>query len=145
MPEEPPSFWFAGDRVYGAGNFYFWRPNVTWVGEAREITKKLPDKVSIRYSAAYGPKGDRWYDWLYCQMADLEAAEYSDTMIGIWTRGLLVRRNSADGDLRYLTTWCAQGTQLETLVQAEGTRWRIEEGFENAKNESGLDHNETHS
>jgi len=27
----------------------------------------------------------------------------------------------------------------------EGTRWRIEEGFETAKNELGLDHNETRS
>jgi SRSO17 transposase len=31
------------------------------------------------------------------------------------------------------------------LVRVEGTRWRIEEGFETAKNELGLDHNETRS
>ncbi|CDG39712.1 Mobile element protein [Asaia bogorensis] len=55
----------------------------------------------------------------------------------------MVRRNPADGDLRHFTTWRPQGTQLETLVQVEGTRWRIEEGFETAKNEFGFDHNET--
>ena len=78
-------------------------------------------------------------------MADLQASDYSDTLIGTWTRGLLVRRNPADGDLRYFTTWCPQGTLLKTLVRVEGTRWRIEEGFETAKNEFGLDHNETRS
>lgn len=30
-------------------------------------------------------------------------------------------------------------------MRVEGTRWRIEEGFETAKNEFGLDHNETRS
>lgn len=30
-------------------------------------------------------------------------------------------------------------------MQVEGTRWRIEEGFENDKNVFGLDHNETSS
>ncbi|WP_282813573.1 transposase, partial [Komagataeibacter intermedius] len=37
------------------------------------------------------------------------------------------------------------GTTPEKLVQVEGTRWRIEEGFRTAKNEFGLDHNETRS
>jgi len=34
---------------------------------------------------------------------------------------------------------------MQELVNVEGTRWRIEEGFETAKNEFGLDHNETRS
>jgi Transposase DDE domain len=45
----------------------------------------------------------------------------------------------------YFTTWCPKGTSIETLVRVEGNRWRIEEGFETAKNELGLDHNETRS
>ena len=31
------------------------------------------------------------------------------------------------------------------LVNVEGQRWAIEDGFETAKNELGLDHNETRS
>ncbi|WP_408869809.1 transposase [Gluconacetobacter tumulisoli] len=57
----------------------------------------------------------------------------------------MARHNPADGDLAYFTTWCPQETPLETLVHVEGTRWRIEESFETAKNEFGLDHNETRS
>ena len=37
------------------------------------------------------------------------------------------------------------GTGIETLVAVEGHRWAIEDSFETAKNELGLDHNETRS
>ena len=64
---------------------------------------------------------------------------------GVWTRGLLIRRNISDGELAYFTTWCPQGTGMDTLVRVEGHRWAIEDSFETAKNELGLDHNETRS
>ena len=64
---------------------------------------------------------------------------------GLWTRGLLIRRNIADGELAFFTTWCPAGTPIETLVEVEGQRWAIEDSFETAKNELGLDHNETRS
>jgi SRSO17 transposase len=37
------------------------------------------------------------------------------------------------------------GTTIETLVAVEGHRWAIEDSFETAKNEFGLDHNESRS
>ena len=64
---------------------------------------------------------------------------------GPWTRGLLVRRSLADGELAFSSTWCPAGTGIATLVEVEGHRWAIEDGFETAKNELGLDHNETRS
>ncbi|AFW01738.1 transposase [Gluconobacter oxydans H24] len=57
----------------------------------------------------------------------------------------MIRRNIADGDLACFTTWSPKGTTTQELVNVEGTRWRIEECFETAKNEFGLDHNETRS
>ena len=63
----------------------------------------------------------------------------------MWTRGLLIRRNIADGDLAFFTTWCPAQTPIETLVHVEGHRWAIEDSFETAKTELGLDHNETRS
>jgi SRSO17 transposase len=63
----------------------------------------------------------------------------------VWTRGLLIRRSLADQSLAFFTTWCPKGTPLEVLVRVEGCRWAIEDGFETAKNELGLDHNETRS
>ncbi len=60
-------------------------------------------------------------------------------------RGLLIRRHIANGDLAFFTTWCPAGTPIETLVSVEGYRWAIEDSFETAKNELGLDHNESRS
>ena len=58
---------------------------------------------------------------------------------------MLIRRNIVNGDLAYFTTWCPAGTSIQTLVSVEGHRWAIEDSFETAKNEFGLDHNESRS
>ena len=76
-------------------------------------------------------------------MADLDADEYRDGATGAWTCGLLVRRGLADGECAFFSTWCLASTPIETLVSVEGKRWAIEDAFETAKNELGLDHNET--
>lgn len=98
-----------------------------------------------RLSAGNGTKGARLHDWAYLELADLDADEYADGLSGTWTRGLLIRRHVADGDLAFFTTWCPAGTTMETLVGVEGHRWAIEDSFETAKNKLGLDHNETRS
>src|SRR6185369_7171411 len=72
----------------------------------------------------------------YLELADLEAAEYNETLAGLWTRGLLIRRNIADGDPAFFATWCPAGTAIETLVAVEGRRWAIEDSFETAKTNS---------
>ena len=83
--------------------------------------------------------------WAYCPLADLDGAAYDMSASGTWTRGLLIRRSLVDGELAYFTTWCPKGTSTESLVRVEGTRWRVEEGFETTKGELGLDHNESRS
>jgi SRSO17 transposase len=85
------------------------------------------------------------YDWAYLELADLDASEYNSTLTGKWTRGLLIRRSIADGDLAFFSTWCPKNTPMKKLVSVEGHRWAIEDSFEAAKNELGLDHNETRS
>ena len=92
-------------------------------------------------------RGYGWlYDWAYLELADLEAEDvgYAGSP-AVWTRGLLIRRSLADQSLAFFTTWCPQGTPLAVLVRVEGCRWAIEDGFETAKNELGLDHHETRS
>ena len=60
----------------------------------------------------------------------------------LWTRGLLIRRNIADGDLAYFTD-LVSGRDFEIQSQASRAhRWAIEDSFETTKNELGLDHNE---
>jgi SRSO17 transposase len=85
------------------------------------------------------------HDWCYLELADLEGEQSNHHSQVLWTRGLLIRRNIANGDLAYFTTWCPAGTSIKTLVSVEGHRWAIEDSFETAKNEFGLDHNESRS
>src|SRR5215212_3611700 len=161
---EVPFAWVAADSVYGVGdiemalrragkgyvlgvnaNHHFgsWGDKPLVAGAAEGIAQALPASAWARLSAGEGTKGPRLHDWTYCELADLDAAEYDDARAGSWTRGLLIRRNIADGDLAFFTTWCPAGTGVEALVRVEGHRWAIEDSFETAKNELGLDHNET--
>ncbi len=161
-----PFAWVAADSVYGVGDiemalrragkgyvlgvnansqFNSWIGKPPVAGTAAEIAEGLDPAAWQRLSAGKGTKGERLHDWAYLELADLEAAEYDKHSSGLWTRGLLIRRHVADGELAFFTTWCPAGTPIETLVQVEGRRWAIEDSFETAKNELGLDHNETRS
>jgi SRSO17 transposase len=114
-------------------------------GTAEGIAQALPASAWARLSAGEGTKGPRLHDWAYLELADIEAAEHDNGLSGLWTRGLLIRRSIADGELAFFSTWCPAGTGIAKLVKVEGHRWAIEDGFETAKNELGLDHNETRS
>ena len=161
-----PFAWVAGDSVYGVGSietalrragkgyvlgvnanhcFRSWGKPQAIAGTAKEIAEGLPENTWQRLAAGEGTKGERLHDWACLELADLDAAEYNNDRSGLWTRGLLIRRNIADGDLAFFSTWCPAGTPIEMLVKVEGRRWAIEDSFETAKNELGLDHNETRS
>ena len=163
---DAPFAWVAADTVYGVGDiemdlrragkgyvlgvasshhFGSWGNKPPLAGTAEDIAKGLDASAWKRLSAGEGTKGPRLHDWAYCELADMDAGEYDETRSGVWTRGLLIRRNIADGDLAFFTTWALAGTGIETLVKVEGHRWSIEDSFETAKNELGLDHNETRS
>ena len=58
-------------------------------------------------------------------------------------RWLLVRRDAADpGELAYHLAYGPEGTTTTELARVCDARWRIEEGFAQAKGELGLDHYE---
>src|SRR5579863_215545 len=166
LAADVPFSWVAADAVYGVGDveqalrrackgyvlgvrsdhlFGSWSGKPAVAGTAARIERDLEPGAWQRLSAGEGTKGARLHDWAYCELADLDADEYDETKSGVWTRGLLIRRNITDGDLAFFTTWCPAGTAIQTLVAIEGHRWAIEDSFETAKNELGLDHNETRS
>jgi len=124
-------------------NSWIGKPEVG--GTAEQIAGDFDPALWQRLSAGTGTKGERLYDWAYCELADLEADEYAADLSGLWTRGLLIRRSLTDGERAYFTTWCPASTPIETLVAVEGRRWAIEDAFETAKTELGLAHNETRS
>jgi SRSO17 transposase len=161
-----PFAFVAADSVYGTGAietmlrkagkgyvlgvaanrvFRSWGKPQLVDGTAAKIAQNLPQHLWRRLSAGEGTKGPRLHDWAYLELADLEAGQYNRALSGAWTRGLLIRRNLADGALAFFSTWCPKGTPIGKLVAVEGQRWAIEDSFETAKNELGLDHNETRS
>ncbi len=161
-----PFAWVVGDSIYGVGElemalrragkgyvlgasaahgFNSWGGKPAVAGTAAAIAQGLDASAWQRLSAGKGTKGDRMYDWAYLELADLDAGEHQRGSTGVWTRGLLIRRTIAEGAYAFFTTWCPAGTTLETLVKVEGQHWTIEDSFETAKAEFGLDHNESRS
>jgi SRSO17 transposase len=90
-----------------------------------------------RLAVAEGEKGPRVYDWA-CQ----RIVENQDQLPGrdAW---LLVRRSTTDPtELAYYLSNAPAESTLLTLAQVASTRYTIEQCFEEAKGESGLDHYE---
>ena len=86
----------------------------------------------VRLSAGDGAKGPRVYDW-----ALVEVRPISEPGKGYW---LLARRSLAKPEeLAYYVCYGPADTTLGELVRVAGTRWAIEECFEEAKGQVGLD------
>ena len=90
------------------------------------------------HAAGEGAKGLRLYDWARIGLPWVCGAD--------WERWLLIRRNRKDPTKRaYYLTFAPIGTTLAELAGAAGLRWTIEECFQRAKDDLGLDHCEARS
>jgi SRSO17 transposase len=95
---------------------------------ADELARSAPRKGWQRLSAGLGSKGHRLYDWLLLDP-------------GADTHQLLVRRSiSKPSELAYYICHTRNPVPLAELVRIAGSRWAVEETFQFAKNETGLDH-----
>jgi SRSO17 transposase len=101
---------------------------------AQDLIAAVEPEQWLRLNAGDGSKGKRLYDW---------------TRVPLWRWGwpanvgfwLLARRSRSDpGELAYYMCFAPADTSLVTLVRVAGCRWRVEEAFEQAKGEVGLDH-----
>ena len=142
--------WVVADEVYGDdGKLRRWleerrQPYVLTVAsnhrvwkDGRQITvealrQQLPSERWQRISAGDGTKGPRWYDWAYERFAQAQPPD--------WQRGILFRRSIHDPkEVAYYAVFAPQEAPLEEIVHAAGMRWAVEESFESAKGEVGLD------
>jgi SRSO17 transposase len=90
---------------------------------ARTLAKYLSEESWFRASAGKGSKGERLYDWTCVALPEL-----------------LVRRNIDDpSELAYYLAYGPKETPVEELIRIAGRRWTIEDCFERAKGEVGLD------
>jgi SRSO17 transposase len=99
---------------------------------ADTLAAALPAQAWKKISAGDGAKGPRLYHWARVAIRPLE-----DPAMGYW---LLVRRSLTDPtDMAYYLCYGPPSTPLRELVRVAGTRWAIEESFQSAKGQVGLD------
>lgn len=100
--------------------------------------QKIPPRKWQKLSCGAGAKGERLYEWAFVPFG--VPTEHGRC------KGFLVRRSLKNPDDRaYYFTHATKGTRVAQLVRVAGARWAIEECFEQAKQETGLDEYEVRS
>ncbi|WP_158853144.1 IS701 family transposase [Saccharothrix deserti] len=147
-----PFGWVTGDEAYGVDTkLRMWLESediahVLAVAKnsmvvTMQLTKVRVDRVIAelaedswtRMSCGDGAHGQRVYDWAVVDIRPLRLTER-----GHW---LLARRSLTDPtEIAYYVCFGPAGTTVDELVRVAGSRWAIEESFQTAKNETGLDH-----
>lgn len=139
--------WFTADEAYGdnpglrtwcehAGLNYVMAISCdhhfdTPAGKIRadRLAATAPRNGWQRLSAGIGSKGHRLYDWLLIDPAPPGGQQ------------LLIRRSiSKPAELAYYICHSTYPAPVAELVRVAGSRWAVEETFQFAKNETGLDH-----
>lgn len=151
--------WVTGDTVYG--NHRPLRQGLAARKQSYALAVSCQEQVQVqgerlrvdhltdglardhwqRLSAGEGSKGPRIFDW-----ARVELAPSSQEG---WQTWLVVRRSLLEGEkptrLAYVLVFAPSRTTLAEMAQAIGTRWTVEQCFEESKGEVGLDHYEVRS
>jgi SRSO17 transposase len=145
-----PARWVTADAVYGSD--YHFRVAMEKHGlgyvvgvrtdfavcsglrqvRARTLLDEVPVDAWQRLSCGEGAKGPRLYDWTLLRTNCPEPDTYA--------RWLLIRRSVSDPtEVAYFACGGPPGTGLAELVRVAGVRWAIEDLFELAKGDCGLD------
>ncbi len=136
--------WVAADEVYGhdrklrrflegrqmayvlavASDQRLWQPDCMQ-HRVDAMARSLPASAWKRFSAGFGSKGERLYDWALMRFSEQAG----------WARALLVRRSLEDKpECAYYLCYAPTGKDtLKTLVRVAGQRWLIEQSFETAR------------
>jgi SRSO17 transposase len=151
--------WVSGDTVYGGHRplreglearkqAYALAVSCQEQGEVEGERKRVdriadgfePDQWQ-RISVGDGRKGPREFDWARIELAKPEQEG--------WQKWLVVRRSLVEGekpaDRAYVLVFAPTGTTLAQMATAIGTRWTVEQCFEEGKGEVGLDQYEVRS
>ena len=151
-----PAAWVTADEAYGKdGKFRDWLEQrrtgyVIAVASSQAVAgdagtsradvlaAHAPDRAWKRRSCGSGAKGPRVFDWAAATLPQDGSGPPG------WSRCLLVRRSltrNGKGEHELACYLCAApaGTADEELIRVAGSRWAVEECFQSAKNETGLD------
>lgn len=148
-----PAAWVTADEVYGSDSRFrrlLEGRGVGYVlavacsqrlflggqyGRADDHAEGLAATAWVKRSCGAGSKGERLYEWAFVPFPCPTDRGHG--------RGLLVRRSLSDpAERAYYLTHAPAGTTEDDLARVAGSRWSVEECFELAKGECGLDHGE---
>ena len=151
-----PAAWVTADEVYGGDSKFRRILEKQGVGYVVAVScqqrlflgdcyarvdyhvDELPKNAWKKLSCGPGTKGERYYEWAFIPFGVPTDKDMH--------KGLLVRRSLKDKtDRAYYFTQAPAGTPLKKLVRVAGSRWAVEECFEQAKQETGLDEYEVRS
>ncbi|MBP2479682.1 SRSO17 transposase [Crossiella equi] len=152
-----PATWVTADEAYGGDSkFRRWLedrrigyvvavpsnqtiPAVAGTSRADTLVAHAPEQAWKRRSCGDGAKGPRMFDWAVAGLPT-----YPDTTPPGWGRWLLARRSltrNSKGvhEIAHYLCYAPTGNTDEDLIRVAGARWAIEDCFQTAKTEVGLD------
>ncbi|WP_412775252.1 IS701 family transposase [Streptomyces violaceus] len=149
-----PIAWVTADAAYGQDNRFRRMLETSGVGYVLAVPKsqfslagpridmvfaQAPDQAWERRSCGPGAKGQREYDWAAVQLRPVAEYDCQDGVL-IRRRWALARRSvNRPDEIAYYLAYAPLDVGVDVLVRVAGLRWAIEECFQAAKNECGLD------
>ena len=142
-----PGRWVTGDEVYGNDSKLRGQLEARGLGYVLAVScahrfDTATGRVAVaalaagmpaagwqKLPAGHGSKGPRWYSWALTSVPGDQLGQ----------RWVLLRRNDTTGELAYYRCYHRDLASLTELVRVAGTRWKIEESFQTAKGQAGLD------
>jgi SRSO17 transposase len=150
-----PAAWVTADEAYGQ-DWHFRRlleqlgvgyvvavpksqqiKSLAGIWRIDQLIEDAPADAWQRLSCGDGAKGPRVYDWA---AAKLPANFIFDPDPPTHHRWVMARRSLSDpSEVAYYLAYAPVGIEISGLARIAGSRWAIEECFQAAKNECGLD------
>jgi SRSO17 transposase len=149
-----PIAWVTADSAYGQDNRFRRLLEQSGTGYVLAVPKsqfsvgcsrieglfaQAPDEAWEKVSCGDGAKGPRVYHWAAVRLPAVAEFDYQGEVPHRMRWALARRSISKPDEIAYYLAYAPLETTVQELVCVAGARWAIEECFQTAKNECGLD------
>nr|WP_215457436.1 IS701 family transposase [Streptomyces sp. ATCC 21386] len=149
-----PITWVTADSAYGQDNRFRRLLEQSGVGYVLAVPKsqfsvgcsrieglfaQAPDEAWEKISCGDGAKGPRVYHWAAVRLPAVAEFDYQGEVPHRMRWALARRSISKPDEIAYYLAYTPLQVTVQELVRVAGARWAIEECFQAAKNECGLD------
>nr|WP_234441733.1 IS701 family transposase [Streptomyces sp. WM6386] len=149
-----PIAWVTADSAYGQDNRFRRLLEQSGVGYVLAVPKsqfsvgcsrieglfaQAPEEAWEKVSCGDGAKGPRVYHWAAVRLPAVAEFDYQGEVPHRMRWALARRSISRPDEIAYYLAYAPLQVTVQELVRVAGARWAIEECFQAAKNECGLD------